>query len=107
MDGQQQTTNAQSPAPAEDATLVMAKELAILFLECGVSMSRRYARAIIAQCPHTVQGRYIRFADAWAWWTSNPGFRPFTHELKKARSEARRAARRSAGQPKIKTPRAA
>lgn len=61
----------------------MAKELTDRFAEQGVSIGYRYARAIIAQCPRTVRGRYIKFSDAWTWWVLNPGFQPFSEKPEK------------------------
>jgi hypothetical protein len=58
--------------------LVMAKELVDLFAANGITISYRYARALVAQCPQTVRRRYVRFSDAWAWWRENPHFQPFT-----------------------------
>lgn len=63
--------------------LVMAKELTDLFAAQGVQIGYRYARAIIAQCPAAVRGRYIRFSDAWTWWILNPGFQPFSGKSEK------------------------
>ena len=61
----------------------MAKELTDRFAEQGVSIGYRYARAIIAQCPRTVRGRYIKFSDAWTWWVLNPGFQPHSQKPEK------------------------
>ncbi len=58
--------------------LIMAKELVDCFQSQGVDISYRYARAIIAACPHAVRARYVRFSDAWNWWLLNPGFQPFS-----------------------------
>jgi len=63
--------------------LVMAKELTDLFAAQGVQIGYRYARAIIAQCPTAVRGRYIKFSDAWTWWILNPGFQPFSGKAEK------------------------
>lgn len=72
------------PLPAAvPEKLVMAKELTELFLRQGVPIHYHYARAIIAQCPQSVHARYVRFSDAWAWWSQFPGFRPFS--VKKAK----------------------
>jgi len=67
----------------------MAKELSELFLERGVLIHYRYARALIAQCPHSVHARYVRFADAWAWWKQLPSFRPFAEKNPKPPTPAR------------------
>jgi hypothetical protein len=64
--------------------LVMAKELTDLFAREGVQIHYRYARAIIAECPQTVRGRYIRFSDAWTWWCLHPGFMPFSEKPEKS-----------------------
>lgn len=64
--------------------LVMAKELVDLFKDQGVEISYRYARAIIAQCPLAVRGRYVRFGDAWTFWVLNPGFMPFSEKTEKS-----------------------
>ncbi len=61
----------------------MAKELVDRFAEQGVTIGYRYARAIVAQCPTTVRGRYIKFSDAWTWWVLNPGFQPFSEKPEK------------------------
>lgn len=60
--------------------LVQASQLVWLFREQGVAIHYRYARALIAICPHAVRGRYIHFSDAWRWWILNPGFRPFSEK---------------------------
>lgn len=62
----------------------MAKELVDRFAEQGVTIHYRYARALIAQCPRAVRGRYIRFSDAWTWWVLNPGFQPFSGKGEKS-----------------------
>jgi hypothetical protein len=56
--------------------LIMAKELTDLFAKQGVQIHYRYARALIAGCPQTVRGRYVRWSDAWAWWCLHPEFQP-------------------------------
>lgn len=58
----------------------MAAQLVWLFREQGVTIHYRYARAIIAACPHSVHRRYVRFSDAWTWWVLNPGFQPFSEK---------------------------
>lgn len=62
----------------------MAKELVDRFAEQGVTLHYRYCRAIIARCPRTVRGRYIKFSDAWTWWILNPGFQPFSEKGEKS-----------------------
>ena len=57
--------------------LIMAKELVDCFGTQGVSISYRYARAVLVACPSTVRGRYIRFSEAWTWWVLKTDFRPF------------------------------
>lgn len=83
----------------------MAKELSELFLERGVLIHYRYARALIAQCPHSVHARYVRFADAWAWWKQLPSFRPFAEKNPKPPTPAR--PRVFARSPRAKPARAA
>jgi hypothetical protein len=60
--------------------LVMAAQLTLLFARQGVHIHYRYARELIAACPHSVRKRYIKFSDAWSWWVLNPGFRPFSEQ---------------------------
>jgi hypothetical protein len=64
--------------------LVMAKQLVDLFGAQGVDIHYRYARAIIAECPQAVRGRYILFSDAWTWWCLHPGFLPFSEKAQKS-----------------------
>jgi len=70
----------------------MAKELVDLFSGCGVAVSYKYVCALLARCPQTTRKRYIRFSDAWTWWTANPNFQPFSRPLRSSR-RARRSAR--------------
>lgn len=64
--------------------LIMAKELVDHFEQQGVTIHYHYARAIIARCPQSVRGRYVRASDAWSWWVLNPGFQPFSEKGEKS-----------------------
>lgn len=81
------------PAADEPEKFVIAKQLTELFHQRGVPIHYRYARALVTQCPHTVHGRYVRFSDAWTWWTQTPAFRPFS--VKKRKPASPRAFARS------------
>jgi hypothetical protein len=63
--------------PKSPEKLVMAKELTTVFADRGIDISYRYARALIAECPQTVRGRYIVPSDALAWWCAHPDWLPF------------------------------
>jgi hypothetical protein len=65
------------PEPIDIERPVMAKELTDYFAKQKIGIHYAYARALIAACPHSLHGRYVRPSQAWTWWVLHPQFKPF------------------------------
>ena len=51
--------------------------------QAGIVRHYDYWRALIRECPCSIRGEYIRFSDAWTWWSLNPAWRPFSRREEK------------------------